>query len=169
MGILLVAGFHVTVNGQSGTNGRTICGGDTVATGSGTSALIRIDGRKVQLDQNTELDLQLHAPNDLRCTLSITLGTGQIFLDGESTCVSNRSVLFAAHSQVDYETLSDVSALGLMEGEVVVKTPTEQVSVPAPARLVFSADGRILEQNSASEADLRLMTAWRKPFNFQSP
>jgi hypothetical protein len=167
IGTLFTAGSHVTVNGQSGTNGRSLRSGDTIATGSASSALMTFDGRVMQLDQNTKLEIRLHSPDNLKCTLSASLTTGQIFLNGHSTCVRNGRVLFAVHSEVDYEFASGGSPLGVKEGEVVVQTPAERVSVPAPARVSLGADGRVLEQQAMTDAEWGSMTAWRKAYTFQ--
>jgi hypothetical protein len=168
MGTLFVAGHSVIVNGQTAPNRMSIRSGDTVATGSTSSALVRLRGGSVQLDENTNLSFLDHIGNYLGCTLITTINTGQIFSEGENVCASAGGVLFAAQSKYLVKRISEGEVLAAVaEGKVTI-SGAEQTLVATALTQASIVGGRISEQHPISEAELHSITGWRNQYAFKS-
>jgi hypothetical protein len=138
--------------------------GDTVATGPASSALIRLRGSLVQLDENTDPSFFEHARNYLGCTLSVVLNIGQMDVDAEGTCLSGGGASFLSGSRFNLKIVPGGAVLTVTEGKVVI-WGTERASVAAGTQASI-LDGRIVEQHRISAAELRSTIGWRERYTF---
>ena len=170
MGTLFVAGHSVFVNGQTAPNRMSIRSGDTVATGSTSSAKVTLRGGSIQLDENTNVNFLGNIGNYLGCTLIATLNTGQTFTEGKNICVSAGGVLFAPQSKYLSKRIPEgevLAVLAVAEGEVIM-SDAEQTLVATTLTQASIVGGRISEQHPISEAELHSITGWRNQYAFKS-
>lgn len=165
IGWLFTAGLGVFVNGRSAAIGMPINSGDTVATGTDSSATIQLAASgSVQLDAETQTQFVSFVQASFGCVVRAVLNTGQLYANGTSACVSRGASFILPRSEFNYQAISGAEVLTVTAGNVLV-SGAQWTTIPAGTQATI-AGGRIVAQRQVGFEEMRRITGWRERYRF---
>lgn len=160
---------EVLLNGRLAQNGEWIFSGDSVVTGSNSSAIVAFgDGGFLQLDENTDPILSWQTFNNVRCILA-RIFHGQMYVDRSGLCIESPAATVVANSRVNLYVTQDLSVVTLLEGKVSIDRPRSITLAPAQeaiAQLHPPALRGKVRNLLPAELDQRI--AWRQRYQFST-
>lgn len=165
IGVVRVSGPNVWINNTPARNGETIQLGNTLTTGSGSSALVEFfDGGELQLDENT--DPLFEWLEQSKCIL-IRIIKGQAYLRKERACIEGPNLSLVLDSEVNlaFQQPPGQSVVTLLRGSAEVTAPVRTKLVPGQ-QLELSFDRTVPTVRTLPRAELQDITRWRKAYRF---
>lgn len=164
IGVLRVSGPNVWLNNTPARDGATVHLGNTLATGSGSSAILEFsDGGQLQLDQNTDPIFEWLEQS--KCIL-VRIFKGQAYLRKQRACIEGPNISLVLDSEVNLLFQQPQSVVTLLRGSAEVTAPLRTKLVPGQ-QLELSFARAVPTVRTLSRSELQSVVRWRRDYRFR--